>query len=80
MVPMQLHGTLSENLRAALSSIKRLRGCAVHPDTIDYWERLLAHARDQVRKGSAGLEAAELIRHISLELLDREPVSGVISR
>ena len=69
---MELHGTLPENLRATLASVRRHRGHPVYQDTLDYWEQLLAYARDLVRKGKVGAEAAELTRQISLELLERE--------
>jgi len=69
---MELHGTLPENLRATLASVRRHRGHPVYQDTLDYWEQLLDYARDLVRKGKVGAEAAELTRQISLELLERE--------
>ena len=42
---MELHGSLTENLRAALASARRLRGHRVHVDTLTYWRDLLSHAR-----------------------------------
>jgi hypothetical protein len=77
---MELHGSLADNLRAALASMKRYRGKNVHPDTVQYWEQLLAHAREMVRKGLVGADAAEHLRQATLELLDREGASSVLSR
>lgn len=41
---MQIEGSIRANLIAAVTSARRLRGRAIHRDTIDYWRRLLDHA------------------------------------
>ena len=69
---MELHGTLPENLRATLASMKRHHGHTVHRDTLDYWEQLFSHARDAVRKGRAGPEVTDLVRQIGIALADRQ--------
>jgi hypothetical protein len=46
---VELSGTLAVNLRAAVTSAKRLRGHAVHIETLAFWEALLAHPRAQAR-------------------------------
>jgi hypothetical protein len=42
---MKLHGSLEDNLSAAVRSAHRLRGHPVHSDTLQYWRDLLHHAR-----------------------------------
>jgi hypothetical protein len=42
---MNLHGSLEENLRAAVRSARRLRGHHVHADTLKHWGDLLQFAR-----------------------------------
>ncbi len=42
---MNLHGSLVENLEAALESTRRLRGQRVYSDTIQFWSDLLETAR-----------------------------------
>ena len=42
---MNLHGSLVENLEAALESTRRLRGQRVYPDTVEFWSELLDTAR-----------------------------------
>jgi hypothetical protein len=69
---MILHGSLSDNLRATLASIRRHRGRDVHADTMDYWEQLLAYARETLRKGRSGPEVADFTRQIGIELAERE--------
>jgi hypothetical protein len=72
---MELHGSLPENLRAILASMKRHHGHNVHCDTLEYWEQLFSHARDAVRKGRAGPEVTDLVRQIGIELADRQGAS-----
>ena len=42
---MEIAGSLKENLEAAVRSARRLRGHAVHRDTLDFWGSLLLLAR-----------------------------------
>jgi len=42
---MKLHGSVEDNLNAAVRSARRLRGHPVHADTLSYWDALLHHAR-----------------------------------
>lgn len=48
---MELSGTLPENLNAAITSARRLRGSAVHRDTLAFWQDLLAFARARLQRG-----------------------------
>jgi hypothetical protein len=45
---MQIHGSLSENLHAAINSMIRLKGKRVYPDTVRYWQDLLRLARTRL--------------------------------
>lgn len=44
---MQVSGSILANLRAALRSVRRLKGGPVHRDTVDYWEKLVLLARSE---------------------------------
>lgn len=71
---MELAGTLSENLRAALTSCKRLRAQPVYGDTVEYWQELLKFARLKAGRPSFGnLEELNfLIAELQAELTARE--------
>ena len=52
ILSMKLHGSVEDNLAAALRSARRLRGQRVHGDTLQYWRDLLSHAgRERVWTG-----------------------------
>ncbi len=42
---MDLHGSLAENLQAAVNSARRHKDHPVHSDTVRFWAELLQHAR-----------------------------------
>lgn len=42
---MKLHGSVEDNLTAAVRSARRLRGQPIYPETLGYWGELLDHAR-----------------------------------
>jgi len=44
---MDLCGSVHANLRAAVQSARRLKDGPVHPDTIDYWRKLVTAAKGQ---------------------------------
>lgn len=60
---MNLHGSISKNLLAAIRSARRLRKRAVHPDTLRHWADLLALARLDAAAGTC-----ESFRTLILEL------------
>ena len=68
---MELHGTLSENLRAAFKSVIKFRGKPVHSDTLSYWELLVTHGQKAIRQGNPSPEVAELVRKLGIELSER---------
>jgi hypothetical protein len=70
---MKLHGTLQQNLSAAVHSAQRLRGRPVHGDTLKYWDELRRHARRQLDSGTLldrqGLERILIV--LDTEMADR---------
>jgi hypothetical protein len=70
---VELHGTIIENLRMAISSAERLRGRAVYKDTLAYWHDLLHEARRaRSLAGEAdGAHIERLIAQLELELAER---------
>ncbi|HUP67822.1 MAG TPA: hypothetical protein VM145_06405 [Sphingomicrobium sp.] len=66
---MELHGTLENNLAAAIQSARRLKGHPVHGDTFDYWKSLLDHARRELGNASADHVEA-LIVELENEIAD----------
>jgi hypothetical protein len=69
---MDLHGSLSDNLQAALKSATRHRNVAVYSDTRDYWDRLLLYAQSLSGGEGATYEIAELARKLAFELVERD--------
>jgi len=63
---MELYGSLKDNLGAALSSVKRLRGHPVHADTLQHWSELLHHSRRQLAEEDR--PDREPIERLALEL------------
>jgi hypothetical protein len=71
---MKLHGTIAQNLQAALQSAKRFKGHPVHKDTLAFWAELLAHGRVEIRSRPAA-ETAEievLLAQLQAELTARQ--------
>lgn len=70
---MKLHGSLLDNLGAALRSARRLKGHPVHKDTLQFWSDLMAMAREEKRKAPEGdwAETDRLVVAIELELSER---------
>ena len=42
---MKLHGSVEDNLSAAIRSARRLRGQPIYIETLRYWSDLMSHAR-----------------------------------
>lgn len=42
---MELHGSIGDNLRAAVQSSKRLEGHPIYTDTLGHWSDLISAAR-----------------------------------
>ena len=59
---MELHGSLIDNLQAAVASARRLRGQRVYPETVNHWRELLVLARD----GSGTVSGEDRARLTSL--------------
>jgi hypothetical protein len=70
---VELSGTLAVNLRAAITSAKRLRGHAVHSETLAFWQALLSHSRAQARASNEpdADEVESLMAELQTELSTR---------
>ncbi|MGZ8350037.1 MAG: hypothetical protein ACXWUX_14650 [Allosphingosinicella sp.] len=70
---MKLHGTLQQNLSAAVRSAQRLHGHPVHVDTLEYWGELLRHARLQMEAGSTSnrQDLEQILVVLETEIADR---------
>jgi hypothetical protein len=67
---MEIHGSIANNLSSAVQSARRLKGHAVHADTLGHWREILHHARRELAKGST--EPIEpLVFELENELADR---------
>ena len=64
---MQIEGSVRANLIAAVASARRLRGQAVHGDTIAYWRQLLDYARRVSTQSQAEL-FGDLMAELETEL------------
>ncbi len=58
---MDLHGSLAENLQAAVRSVKRHRNHPVHAETVKFWADLLQHARSLKAAGDEEAFAIDLL-------------------
>ncbi len=69
---MKLHGSIRENLAAAVRSARRLRGQPVHADTLKYWDDLLHHARGELASGTGERQLIEpLVAELETEIAGR---------
>ena len=55
---MDIHGSLANNLQAAIASARRYKGHPVHAETITFWSELLQHAR--ILKAEGNVEASTI--------------------
>jgi hypothetical protein len=69
---MDLHGSLRDNLQAALKSVSRHRNRTIHKDTRDYWNCLLQHAQTHIGPENMDRDVSELTRKLCLELIERD--------
>jgi molybdate-binding protein len=69
---MKLHGSIRENLAAAVRSARRLRGQLVHADTLKHWNDLLHHARAELASGTGDRQLIEpLVAELETEIAGR---------
>ena len=69
---MKLHGSIQENLAAAVRSVRRLRRQPVHADTLKYWNDLLQHARSELASGTGERQLIEpLVTELETEIAAR---------
>lgn len=64
---MRIEGSVRSNLLAAIASARRLRGRAVHGDTLEHWHGLLDHAR-LVCSQPCSEPCGDLIAQLEIEL------------
>ena len=67
---MEIHGSIANNLTSAVKSARRLKGHAIHADTLGHWRGLLDHARGELTKGCAE-QLDVLILELQKEIADR---------
>lgn len=58
---MDIHGSLADNLQAAIASARRYKGHTVHKETIAFWSELLQHARLQKAVGNEEASRIDLL-------------------
>jgi hypothetical protein len=69
---MNLHGSIEDNLTAAVRSARRFRAHPVHADTIQHWNDLLSHARRELNGATEERAAVEqLVVELETELASR---------
>jgi len=69
---MDLHGSLAENLQAAVRSAKRHRKHPVHAETVKFWAALLQHARSLRAAGhDEALAIDALLAELDLAVAER---------
>ncbi len=69
---MKLHGSIQDNLVAAVRSARKLRGRPVHADTLKHWDDLLQHARRELASGTGERKSIEpLLVELEAEIAGR---------
>ena len=69
---MELHGSIEDNLVAAVRSARRFRVHPVHADTLNHWGDLLQHARRALESGSGDERSIEaLVVELETEIAAR---------
>ncbi|HEY5711718.1 MAG TPA: hypothetical protein VIT38_07470 [Allosphingosinicella sp.] len=79
---MKLHGSVEDNLNAAVRSARRLRGQPIYPDTLCYWGELLDHARRDRPSEYPGENqlVGRLIIELEAEMAGRDDEPGLCSK
>ena len=76
---MELHGSIEQNLEAALESIKRMSGRRVYRETLDHWTLVLKKAkglRDRSGRGHTP-RLDRLITEVDAHLAERDAAQVV---
>lgn len=69
---MELFGTITQNLRAAVESSRRLKSHPIHRDTLTFWSQLVSEARSlKAREQSVDPELDALIVELEGILAER---------
>jgi hypothetical protein len=73
---MEIHGTIAQNLEAAVASSRRLKGHPIHKDTLAFWSDLIGEARAR-RAAGEQLEPEAEQAMAELEVVLAQPlISG----
>jgi hypothetical protein len=70
---MQICGSVHANLRAALQSARRLREGPVHPDTVEYWSRLVGVAKRE-QSAMDSFKTRELMSDLERDISRRQSI------
>lgn len=75
---MKIDGSIVTNLRAAVRSSERLKGSPVYPETLQFWQDLLAFARGDGQVGAERMsnEFLELTKGLEGNLKGRTASAG----
>jgi len=73
---MELHGSVEDNLKAAVRSARRFRNQSVHKDTLQYWSDLLRHACREHTAQDNRRVIGGLIIELENELAQRNALIG----
>jgi len=70
---MDLHGSIEDNIIAAIRSARRLCGHPVYSETLNYWGELLHQARHDLAIGAAPEPATleQLVLELESQLAER---------
>ena len=69
---MKLHGSITDNLIAAVESVRRHRNHPVYRETVKYWSDLLQHARQAKSGEGENLESIDaLLAELDLAVQER---------
>ena len=69
---MRLHGSIQDNLAAAVRSARRLRRHPVHADTLKHWDDMLHYARRELASGTGERKSIEpLVAELETEIAGR---------
>ena len=69
---MELHGTLINDLKAAVESARRLKGHPIHRDTLKFWSDLISEvrARRAAGEGADEPEVDQALAELEMVLTD----------
>jgi hypothetical protein len=72
---MEIHGSIAQNLEAAVESSRRLKGHPIHRDTLTFWSDLIGEARAR-RAAGEQLEPEAEHAIAELEVVLAQPITS----